>query len=190
MPDADLASLVTDLGGHDVEAMLAAYRACDAETDRPSVVFAYTVKGWGLPLAGNPRNHSALLSTEQVGELRTRLGLTSDTEWDRFDPTTAAGQWAGVRAEHLRRDPAQERQPLPVPAATGLKSAKPMSTQEAFGRILVSLSRVDGVGDHIVTTAPDVATSTNLAGPSPPRAARTSRRSRRPWGSSCPTRRC
>ncbi|GAA1800065.1 transketolase-like TK C-terminal-containing protein [Nostocoides veronense] len=164
MPDADLASLVTDLGGHDVEAMLAAYRACDAETDRPSVVFAYTVKGWGLPLAGNPRNHSALLSTEQVGELRTRLGLTSDTEWDRFDPTTAAGQWAGVRAEHLRRDPAQERQPLPVPAATGLKSAKPMSTQEAFGRILVSLSRVDGVGDHIVTTAPDVATSTNLAG--------------------------
>ncbi len=26
------------------------------------MVFAYTVKGWGLPIAGNPRNHSALLT--------------------------------------------------------------------------------------------------------------------------------
>ena len=42
--------------------MLDAYAQCDAVTDRPSVVFAYTVKGWGLPIAGNPRNHSALLS--------------------------------------------------------------------------------------------------------------------------------
>ena len=35
-------------------------------TDRPSVVFAYTVKGWGLPIAGDPLNHSALLSGEQI----------------------------------------------------------------------------------------------------------------------------
>ena len=39
-----------------------------------------------------------------------------------------------------------------------------MSTQEAFGRVLVNLSRDDSVGKHLVTTAPDVATSTNLAG--------------------------
>jgi len=39
-------------------------------------VFAYTVKGWGLPMAGNPRNHSALLTTGQVDEMRERLGLT------------------------------------------------------------------------------------------------------------------
>ena len=162
--DAALAALVTDLGGHDVVAMLDAYAACDAETSRPSVIFAYTIKGWGLPIAGNPRNHSALLSTEQVATLRERLGLTSETEWDRLDPTSAAGQWAAVRAEHLRRPPAQERQPLPVPVSTAISSAKPISTQEAFGRVLVALSRVEGVGDHLVTTAPDVATSTNLAG--------------------------
>ena len=36
-----------------------AYRACDDVADRPSVVFAYTVKGWGLPIAGDPLNHSA-----------------------------------------------------------------------------------------------------------------------------------
>ncbi len=74
VPDDELALLVTDLGGHDMGAMLEAFAQCDAETTRPSVVFAYTVKGWGLPIAGNPRNHSALLSGDQVDELRARPG--------------------------------------------------------------------------------------------------------------------
>src|SRR6266498_2087957 len=61
--DQDLAALVTDLAGHDLGALLDAFAACDAEPGRPSVVFAYTVKGWGLPMAGHPRNHSALLTS-------------------------------------------------------------------------------------------------------------------------------
>ncbi len=162
--DEELAELVTDLGGHDFSAMLDAYRQCDAVTDRPSVVFAYTIKGWGLPIAGNPRNHSALLTEAQIDELRTRTGLTPETEWDRIDPTTPAGQWAGVRAEQLVRVPATPRATVTVPAGTDLRSKKPVSTQEAFGRILVNLSRDEQVAPHLVTTAPDVATSTNLAG--------------------------
>lgn len=162
--DATLADLVTDLGGHDIQALLDAYAACDAVTDRPSVVFAYTVKGWGLPIAGNPRNHSALLTPAQIDALRERCALTREHEWDRLDPTSPAGQWAALRAEHLHRDPVATRRPLPVPVGTGLSASKPLSTQEAFGRILVNLSRIEGVGDHLVTTAPDVATSTNLAG--------------------------
>ena len=164
MPDADLASLVTDLGGHDMEAMLDAYAACDAVADRPSVVFAYTVKGWGLPMAGNPRNHSALLSTEQIDDLRLRNGLTRETEWDRIDPTSSAGQWVGLRSQALVRPARTQRDPLKVPVSTDLRSGKPISTQEAFGRVLVNLSRDGSVGKHLVTTAPDVATSTNLAG--------------------------
>ncbi len=164
MPDADLASLVTDLGGHDMEAMLAAYAECDAITDRPSVVFAYTVKGWGLPTAGNPRNHSALLTAEQVADLRRHNGLTMQTEWDRIDPTSAAGQWVGLRAEALVRPARTQRPPLKVPVTSDLRATKPLSTQEAFGRVLVNLSRDAAVGKHLVTTAPDVATSTNLAG--------------------------
>ncbi len=42
----------------------------------PACVFAYTIKGWGLPIAGNPRNHSALLTAEQIDALRDRAGLT------------------------------------------------------------------------------------------------------------------
>ena len=39
-----------------------------------------------------------------------------------------------------------------------------MSTQEAFGRIMVELARDDSLRPYVVTTAPDVATSTNLGG--------------------------
>ncbi len=169
LADDELAALVTDLAGHDLRSLLDAFAACDAEKDRPSVVFAYTVKGWGLPIAGNPRNHSALLTTAQVDEMRARLGLTADTEWDRFDPMTPAGQWAAARREHLARPPrgpASDPGPaaVTVPDATGLRTSRPLSTQEAFGRILVNLSRDEAVAPYLVTAAPDVATSTNLAG--------------------------
>ena len=163
--DAELAGLVTDLAGHDIGSLLAAFAECDAEKDQPSVLFAYTIKGWGLPIAGNPRNHSALLTTAQVDQMRERLGLTSATEWDRLDPMTPAGQWAAARREHLARPPrAADAAAVSVPDSTGLRAARPISTQEAFGRILVDLSRAEAVAPYLVTTAPDVATSTNLAG--------------------------
>jgi len=162
--DDTLAGLVTDLAGHDFRSLLEAFGECDREKDRPSVVFAYTVKGWGLPLAGNPRNHSALLTTAQVDEMRERLGLTLATEWDRLDPMTRAGQWVAARREHLARAPRPGRPALAVPDSSGLRAGRSTSTQEAFGRILVGLSRAEAVAPFLVTAAPDVATSTNLAG--------------------------
>jgi pyruvate dehydrogenase E1 component len=187
LPDEELATLVTDLAGHDLGALLDAFAACDAEKDRPSVLFAYTIKGWGLPIAGNPRNHSALLTTAQVDQLRQQTGLTQASEWDRLDPMTPAGQWAAARREHLTRPTptasstvasstvasstvasstvaSSTGAPITIPDSTGLRAARPISTQEAFGRLLVDLSRNESVAPYLVTTAPDVATSTNLAG--------------------------
>jgi pyruvate dehydrogenase E1 component len=162
--DDELGPLVTDLGGHDIDALLDAYRQCDAVTDRPSIVFAYTVKGWGLPIAGNPRNHSALLTVEQVDQMRENLGLTRETEWDRLDPSIPAGVWVNVRREALMRPHREPSLPIAVPAETGVRATKPISTQEVFGRVLVDLARDAQVAPYLVTTAPDVATSTNLAG--------------------------
>jgi pyruvate dehydrogenase E1 component len=162
--DQSLADTVVDLGGHDMASLLEVFRECDAVTDRPSVVFAYTVKGWGLPTAGNPRNHSALLDGDQIAELRKVVGLDESTEWDRIDPRTSAGSWAAARREHLALDAPPGPLGVTVPRDTGVRAARPISTQEAFGRVLVDLSRDDGVAPYLVTTAPDVATSTNLAG--------------------------
>src|SRR6478752_6664167 len=118
--DDDLGPLVQDLGGHDLVSMLDAYKQADACTDRPSVIFAYTVKGWGLPIAGNPRNHSALLSTPQVDTFRDQMGLTAATEWDRIDASTPAGAWCVQRAEHLKR-------PSPAPV---IDIAVPQQTED------------------------------------------------------------
>jgi pyruvate dehydrogenase E1 component len=165
VPDDALAPLIRDLAGHDLGSMLDAYAACDAVTDRPSIIFAYTVKGFGLPMAGNPRNHSALLSTEQIDAFRDELGLTAETEWDRLDPSSPAGRWAGDRSRQLAREPATTRLSVTIPPRVEDRPArKPISTQEAFGRLLTALSRLPDVAPYLVTSAPDVATSTNLAG--------------------------
>lgn len=164
IPDDELGPLVTHLGGHDVAAMLEAYEAADADTERPTVIFAYTVKGWGLPMAGNPRNHSALLTGDMIDALRARVGLTVETEWDRFDPASSAGILANRRREALELAPRVRRLDVTIPASGDLRLGKPVSTQEVFGRVLVDLSRDPNVAKYLVTTAPDVATSTNLAG--------------------------
>ena len=54
--------------------------------DRPSVIFAYTIKGWGLPTEGHPANHSALLTVEQLRELARRLGADPDDPWGGSTP--------------------------------------------------------------------------------------------------------
>jgi pyruvate dehydrogenase E1 component len=162
--DTALAQLLQDLGGHDIAALLDGFAECDRAVDRPSVLFAYTVKGFGLPTAGNQRNHSALLTGEQIARMRAETGLTEATEWDRLDPSTSAGQLAWRRGELLRERPAPSTETITVPDGTGVRTGKPVSTQEVFGRVLTELARLDSVSPYLVTTSPDVATSTNLAG--------------------------
>ncbi len=115
-------------------------------------------------MAGDPRNHSSLLSTEHIDRLRAASGLGLDTEWDRFEASSAEGVLCSRRREQLARPGTSQADPISVPGSTMEQSpARPISTQEAFGRILVDLSRLDSVAPYLVTTAPDVATSTNLA---------------------------
>ena len=163
--NGELKTLVTDLGGHDLGLLVDTFRSCDLEADRPSVVFAYTIKGWGLPLAGDPLNHAALLTPEQIDAFRTAVGLDDSTEWDRFDPDSPAGRLCASVGGEINNPLPVPRPTLPVPvAARPPVTTGKTSTQEAFGRALASLADVDGVGQRIVTTAPDVSISTNLGG--------------------------
>jgi pyruvate dehydrogenase E1 component len=163
--DDELVPLVQNLGGHDLDVLLDAYRQCDAVTDRPSVVFAYTIKGWGLPIAGDPLNHAALLSPTQIDQVRAEFGLTEATEWDRFDPESPAGRLCTAQGGEVNNVPPKPRPDLPVPVGVGVAvGAKPVSTQEVFGRLLTGLGAVDGVAERMVTLSPDVSVSTNLGG--------------------------
>ncbi len=163
--DQDLATLVGDLGGHDLDILIRSYRTCDAEIDRPSVVFAYTVKGWGLPIAGDPLNHSALLSPAQIDRLRMAAGLTPDTEWDRLPADSAEGMLCATVGDEINNEPTPPRPVVPVPPEISSQDgSRPTSTQEQFGRVLVALGNDPAVAGRMVTVSPDVATSTNLGG--------------------------
>ena len=100
--DEDLLATFRDLGGHDLAGLIDGYRQADAVKDRPSVVFAYTIKGWSLPTEGHPANHSALLNHAQYRELAAKLGEDAD---DPFQPLDgAAGELCRTVGERLRRE--------------------------------------------------------------------------------------
>jgi pyruvate dehydrogenase E1 component len=167
IPDEDLSRVVSNLAGHDLPRLLEVLAEADAIEDAPVVVFAYTIKGFGLPLAGDPLNHSQLLSQTQMDELRPALGVPADDIWARFALDSAEGQWCLERGELFSAAPSVIAPPLPVEAIPDRLDARhpaQTSTQEAMGRALVRLAEAPEVGERVVTLSPDVATSTHLAG--------------------------
>ena len=124
----------------------------------------YTIKGYGLEIAGRPQNHSALLTGEQIDRFRTEIGLTPETEWNRLaDGSPEAAVVAAARAR-LDRGEQAPAAPVPIPISLRASDSARTSTQAAFGRILLGLARVEGLGERLVTVSPDVAVSTNLGG--------------------------
>jgi pyruvate dehydrogenase E1 component len=168
VPAAEMRDLLGDLGGHDMYRILDCLELADQVKDRPVVLFAYTVKGWGLPIAGDPMNHSRLLTGEQMVKLRQDLGIDADEEFAAFDPASSAGKWIVDRARYLGQPLAPVAAPsltaaqIPTALESGYKGR--ISTQQAFGSVMTALSRQPGLAERIVTFAPDVASSTNLGG--------------------------
>ena len=163
IPADNLAAAVRDLGGHDLELLVETFR--DVDANRPTVVFAYTVKGRGLPTEGHPNNHSALLSATQMKALAGASGMDMAQPWQGFDLATPAGQLCARRGRELRRDPVATPPTLRVTATLGHPYRKPVSTQAALGRLLADLKRdAPQAAARVVTCSPDVASSTNLGG--------------------------
>ena len=162
--DEELFEILTDLGGHDISSLLQAFKECDQVSNKPSVVFAYTIKGWHLPIAGDKRNHSAQISKKQIEDLRTSVGLNESNEWSKFEPGSAEDSLCLSRAQSLKRLVSKAEIAAEFPHTTGIAPTGSSSSQEAFGRVLTEVSRNEAIRPYLVTTAPDVATSTNLGG--------------------------
>jgi pyruvate dehydrogenase E1 component len=166
LEDEELLHTFRDLGGHDLGALLDGYRQADAVRDRPSVVFAYTIKGWRLPTEGHPANHSALLNGEQYAQLASDLGADPEDPWAMFEEGSPEAELCASAARRLARPPRAQAAASPrVPDDLGREHKGTASTQQAFGRFFVDLSReAPEVAERVVTVSPDVGTSTNLGG--------------------------
>lgn len=165
LDDEELARVFRDLGGHDLQLLLDAYAQADAVRDRPSVIFAQTIKAWRLPSEGHPANHSALLSNTEWEQLAGELGVDPADPWASFEQGSAEAKLCREAAERLRRDVAPLQSGPSVPVDLGARHRGTASTQQAFGRFFVDLHRVaPEVAARVVTVSPDVASSTNLGG--------------------------
>jgi pyruvate dehydrogenase E1 component len=164
--DDDLRDVVSNLGGHDLPALIDVLEQADRVDDAPAVVFAYTVKGYGLPMAGDPLNHSQLLTQEQMNQLQEVWGINPDDPWERLDPESEPGRLCLEAAERLAPGPEPEDPGLEVqfPASLDTRNPQVTSTQEALGRTLTRLADFEEARSRIVTISPDVATSTHLSG--------------------------
>jgi pyruvate dehydrogenase E1 component len=165
--DESLAALMTNLAGHDLETVLDAFHG--VADDRPTCFIAYTIKGFGLPLAGHKDNHSGLMNVEQMATFRASNRIADGAEWDRF---AGIEMEAGELERFLSSVPLiaggrrrYRDELLPVPDPLPCPREPKMSTQEGFGRILVEVGRKGGpLADRIVTASPDVTITTNLGG--------------------------
>lgn len=161
--DVTLVEAIANLGGHDLGALDEAFRAID--DTRPTVIFAYTIKGYGLATKGHPQNHSALLSDAQMRELAERVGADPEDVWQAFPAGSPAHELCLETSRRLRRQDISRQAPPELPRDIGRTPSGTANTQAALGRVLLDLTReAPEAARHIVTVSPDVSSSTNLGG--------------------------
>jgi pyruvate dehydrogenase E1 component len=164
--DEELARLMSNLGGHDLPGLLDAFEKA-REHDRPVCFLAYTIKGFGLPLAGHKDNHSGLLTPTQMEAWRAAQGVRPGHEWDKFEGmkvSQAEIERFLNEVPFVQKGTRRYAAPaVPVPDRLAFPANAAMSTQQGFGLILNELARSDSpLASRVVTTAPDVTVSTNL----------------------------
>lgn len=166
--DDQLPALLSNLGGHDLPELMRVLHEAEENQGRPTIIFAYTIKGWGLPIAGHPLNHSMLLTQSQLEEVQQKMGIAPGHEWDRLDPNSSAGHLCLQVAQRLYSQSQPAAASIPAPPAPQRNAADTLnstaSTQDAFGRLLYRLADQPEWRERIVTCSPDVSVSTNLAG--------------------------
>lgn len=161
--DPTILAAIRNLGGHDFAALDAVFDAID--NARPTVIFAYTVKGYRLPTEGHPQNHSSLLTEAQFRQFAVQLGMDADRPWKPFEEKTPESALCHSVADRLRRPTPTLRPVIDIPTDLGRTPTGTSSTQAALGRTLLDLTRRSpAAAARIVTVSPDVSSSTNLGG--------------------------
>ena len=67
-----------------------------SKTDKPTCFICYTVKGFGLPMAGHKDNHAGLMTPAQMDTFREANNVRPGHEWDKFEGLAHAEGRRGV----------------------------------------------------------------------------------------------
>lgn len=161
--DDELAALMENLGGNCVETMAAQFDAI--KHDRPTCFLAYTIKGWGTPIAGHKDNHGGLMSPTQFSKWQAQMGVPEGAEWDAMATIENPAQIEAF----LKKVPFFARGTRRLSAAKvavpeiNMAEVQEISTQAAFGKILDDLAKgQSALAERIITSSPDVTGTTSL----------------------------
>jgi len=180
LSDADIMYL--NRGGHDPYKVYAAYAAAVEEHDRPTVILAMTVKGYGTGEAGEANNETHALKKldmESLKAFRDRFDIPisdeelKDVPYYRPPADSPEMRYMRERREALggllpvRRAEVERLQTPPLTAfehqlkGSGKRS---ISTTMAFVRILSSLVKDEQIGERVVPIVPDEARTFGMEG--------------------------
>ena len=169
-------------GGHDPYKVYAAYAAAVDQTERPTVILAMTVKGYGTGEAGEANNetHSLKkLDLESLKAFRDRFAIPisdqelKDVPYYRPSPDSPEMRYMREQREELgglipvRRNEAKGLDTPPLDDFSGhLKGSgkREISTTMAFVRMLSTLVKDKAIGERVVPIVPDEARTFGMEG--------------------------
>ncbi|GAB3281497.1 pyruvate dehydrogenase (acetyl-transferring), homodimeric type [Parahaliea aestuarii] len=169
-------------GGHDPYKVYAAYAEAVAQHERPTVILAMTVKGYGTGEAGEANNETHSLKKLDMDSLkafRDRFGIPiSDAELKNVPYYRPAPDSPEMRYMKQRREelggliPARRAKPelLNTPALSVFDSQlkgsgkREISTTMAFVRLLSALVKDKEIGERVVPIVPDEARTFGMEG--------------------------
>jgi len=107
--DEELYEGIRDFGGHDILQLAEAMLKSKESKRKPTIIIVHTLKGWGLKMAAQPGNHSALNSQDEMDELKTKQGLTGQDLFVGFDFQSPEGKYLSARGEKLYTEIKEQR---------------------------------------------------------------------------------
>ncbi len=171
-------------GGHDPYKIFAAFKAANESVDRPTVVLAHTIKGYGMGGSGEAQNSThqqKKMHIDDVRNFRDRFNIpVLDDELEKLPFVTfpdGSPELEYMRKRRMdlggylpqRRRKAEE--PLVVPELGAFDSflkateeGREISTTMAFVRILGHLLKDKNLKDRIVPIVPDESRTFGMEG--------------------------
>lgn len=101
-PD-ELFNGLRDFAGHDIELVTEALLESKKNLRKPCMIIAHTLKGWGLAMAAQQGNHSALPDDDEILQLRKSQGLNDDQIFAGFPETSPEGKYLKKRGDELTK---------------------------------------------------------------------------------------
>ncbi len=153
-----------DFGGHDMIQMAEAMLKSKESTRKPTIIIAHTLKGWGLKMAAQPGNHSALNSADEMEELRKKQNFADGILFKNFDSKSNEAQFLKERGDKLYSeiklqnelkisnqkffdDQFASIQQFPESLEINTKMASYPHTQWMLGQLTAKLTRIANTAD-------------------------------------------